>query len=73
MRIKELKRQWDSHYQSEISKKEERLEKLKHVVLEQKDQIKDMQVKLETIDEKHKKEYENEIRKLKKYMKDWKQ
>lgn len=70
--INQLKHQWDQHYKAEITKKEERLNTLKNVVLEQENQIADMKNKLKSIDEKHKKEYENEIKKLKKYMHDWK-
>jgi len=70
--IQQMKNEWDVQYQKELNKKEEKLNSLKHVVVDQDKVIKEMQEQLKTIDEKHKQEYETEIKKLKLYMKQWK-
>ena len=62
--IKQLKQEWDQQYQAEISKKEERLEKLKGVVIDQESTIKNLQNELASVGKKHK-NYEYEIKKLK--------
>jgi predicted RNase H-like nuclease (RuvC/YqgF family) len=69
--IQQMKGEWDKQYEAKISKKDERLSTLKNVVMEQDSFISEMKKKLKTIDEKHEKEYQEGIKRMKKYMKEW--
>lgn len=69
--LEQLKQDWEGKYKDKISQKNERLNNLKKVVTEQDDLIANMRKKLKTIGEQHEKEYQENIKKMKKYMKEW--